>query len=140
MAREEQEQNQQKQIVVLCVDRDGDIGTKAQIKTPVIGRKENLDAAVSLALSDPEEPDANAMFEAVRIYDLLKKEGKPEEIFEIATISGSELGGVGADRKVVAELSELLNFFPATEVILVVDGYSDEAVLPLVQSRIQSLP
>jgi len=136
MAKEEQEQNQQKQIVVLCVDRDGDIGTKAHIKTPVIGRKENLDAAVSLALSDPEEPDANAMFEAVRIYDRLKQEGKPEEIFEIATISGSELGGVGADRKVVAELSELLNFFPATEVILVVDGYSDEAVLPLVQSRI----
>jgi putative membrane protein len=136
MIKEEPADNEQKQIVVLCVDRDGDIGAKADVKTPVIGRKENLDAAVRLALSDPEEPDANAMFEALRIYDLLKKEATPKETFEIATISGSELGGVGADRKIVAELGELLSSFPATEVILVVDGYSDEAVLPLVQSRV----
>ncbi len=136
MVKEEPEDIEQKRIVVLCVDRDGDIGAKAEVKTPVVGRKENLDAAVKLALSDPEEPDANAMFEAVRIYDRLKEENDPKETFEIATISGSELGGVGADRKIVAELGELLSSFPASEVILVVDGYSDEAVLPLVQSRV----
>jgi putative membrane protein len=136
MVKEEPEGIEQKRIVVLCVDRDGDIGAKAEVKTPVVGRKENLDAAVKLALSDPEEPDANAMFEAVRIYDRLKEENDPKETFEIATISGSELGGVGADRKIVAELGELLSSFPASEVILVVDGYSDEAVLPLVQSRV----
>jgi len=136
MVKEEPEDIEQKRIVVLCVDRDGDIGAKAEVKTPVVGRKENLDAAVKLALSDPEEPDANAMFEAIRIYDRLKEEKDPKETFEIATISGSELGGVGADRKIVAELGELLSSFPASEVILVVDGYSDEAVLPLVQSRV----
>jgi putative membrane protein len=43
---------------------------------------------------------------------------------------------VGADRKIVAELSELLSSFSANEVILVTDGYSDEAVLPLVESRV----
>jgi len=91
---------------------------------------------VSLALKDPEEPDANAMFEAVRIFDRLKNEGKPEEVFEIATLSGSELGGISADRKVVAELNDLLGSFSASEVILVTDGYSDEAVLPVVQSRV----
>lgn len=136
MVKAEPEENEQKRIIVLCVDRDGDIGAKAQVKTPVIGRKENLDAAVTLALSDPEEPDANAMFEAVRIYDRLKGEANPKETLEIATIAGSELGGVGADRKIAAELGQLLNSFPASEVILVVDGYSDEAVLPLVQSRV----
>jgi putative membrane protein len=136
MAKEEAEQTEQKRTVVLCVDRDGDLGTKAKVNTPVIGREQNLDAAVTLALSDPEEPDANAMFEAIRIYDRLKGEGNLKETFEIATISGSELGGVGADRKVVAELSGLLKSFPANEVILVVDGYSDEAILPLVQSRV----
>lgn len=118
------------------MDRDGDIGTKTKVKTPVIGRKQNLDAAVTLALSDPEEPDANAMFEAVKIYDRLEGENNPKETFEVATISGSETGGVGADRKVGAELSELLRSYPADEVVLVVDGYSDEAVLPLVQSRV----
>ncbi len=136
MVKAEAEENEQKRIIVLCVDRDGDIGAKAHVKTPVIGRKENLEAAVTLALSDPEEPDANAMFEAVRIYDRLKGEANPKETLEIATIAGSELGGVGADRKIAAELGQLLNSFPASEVILVVDGYSDEAVLPLVQSRV----
>jgi len=130
------EEKEQKRILILCVDRDGDLGKKAEVKTPVIGRGENLDAAVALALRDPEEPDANAMFEAVHIYDRLKNESKPEEVFEIATIAGSELGGVGADRKIVGELNELLGSFAASEVILVTDGYSDQAVLPLVESRV----
>jgi putative membrane protein len=132
----EKDQKEQKRILVLCVDRDGDLEAKAGVKTPLIGRGENLDAAVALALKDPEEPDANAMFEAIRVYDRLKAENNPVETFEIATLSGSELGGVGADRKIVAGLNELLGSFSASEVILVTDGYSDEAVLPLVQSRV----
>ncbi|MEM3153434.1 MAG: DUF373 family protein [Candidatus Bathyarchaeia archaeon] len=131
----EQEQKQ-KRILILCVDRDGDLTTKAEIKTPLIGRDKNLNAAVSLALKDPEEPDANAMFEAIRVYDRLISENNPNEIFEVATVSGSELGSVSADRKIVAELSEVLKSFPANEVILVTDGYSDEAVLPLIESRV----
>ncbi|NWG11093.1 DUF373 family protein [Candidatus Bathyarchaeota archaeon] len=137
MSTEGTEEKQQKRILILCVDRDGDLGTKAEIKTPLVGKDANLNAAVALALRDPEEPDANAMFEAIRIYDRLQNEAKPEEIFEIATISGTELGGVGADRKVASELSELMSSFPANEVVLVTDGYSDEAVLPLVESRVK---
>jgi putative membrane protein len=139
MAKEQEQQKVQKQILILCVDRDGDLDAKAAVKTPIIGRRDNLDAAVTLALKDPEEPDANAMFEAVRTYDRLKEGSKPEEVYEIATISGLEPVGVEADRKIVAELNELLAFFPATEVILVVDGFSDEAVLPLIQSRVPVL-
>lgn len=131
-----EEKKDQKRLLVLCVDRDGDLGIKTEVKTPVVGKEENLNAAVALALKDPEEPDANAMFEAVRIYDRLQNESGPEEVFEVATISGSELGGVGADRKIVAELGGLLDSFPASEVILVTDGYSDEAVLPLIESRV----
>jgi putative membrane protein len=136
MAKEEPSEKKQKRIFILCVDRDDDLGEKAGVKTPIVGREENLNAAVALALRDPEEPDANAIFEAVRIYDHLLGEGKSEEVFKIATISGSELGWVEADRKIVAELNELLGSFPANEVILVTDGYSDEAVLPLVESRV----
>ncbi len=132
----ETEQQIKNHILILCVDRDGDLETKAGIKTPLLGRTANLDAAVSLALRDPEEPDANAMFEAVRLYDRLQSEKQPEENFEVATISGTELGGVGADRKLVAELGKLLGSFSANEIILVTDGYSDEAVLPLVESRV----
>ena len=89
-------------MLVLCVDRDDDLGMKAGINTPVIGRKENVNAAASLALRDPEEADANAMFEAVRIFDNLKKNIKGHEEHEVATIAGSDLGGVEADRQLVA--------------------------------------
>ncbi len=126
----------QKRILILCVDRDGDIETKAGIKTPLMGRTANMEGAVSLVMHDPEEPDANAMFEAIRVYDRLQNEKQPDESFEVATISGSELGGVSADRKLVAELNSVLASFNASEVILVSDGYSDEAILPLVESRV----
>jgi putative membrane protein len=136
MTEKETEQQTEKRILILCVDRDADLEVKAGIKTPLLGRNTNLDAAVCLALRDPEEADANAMFEAIRLHDRLQTEKQPEEIFEVATISGSELGGVSADRKLVAELGNLLRSFSANEVILVTDGYSDEAVLPLVESRV----
>jgi len=128
--------NKEEKLLILCVDRDGDINNLTAVKTPTVGRKENLEAAVSLALADPEEADANAMFEAVRVYDQLKRQGQPHENFEIATISGSQLLGVDADRKLVRELNNVLEKFPANSVILVSDGYSDEAVLPLVESRV----
>ena len=127
---------EEKRILILCVDRDDDLGKKAGVKTPVLGREENLNAAIALALRDPEEPDANAMFEGVRVYDRLHGERKSDEIFQIATITGSEFGGISADRKLVAQLNEVLKKFSANEVILVTDGYSDEAVLPLIESRV----
>ncbi|MBK5134038.1 DUF373 family protein [Candidatus Bathyarchaeota archaeon] len=134
--KDKDEQNVEKRILILCVDRDGDLETKAEIETPLIGRKSNLDSAVSLALHDPEEPDANAMFEAIRLYDRLQNEKQPDETLEVATISGLQHGGVRADRKLVSELNSLLKTFHASEVILVSDGYSDEAILPLVESRV----
>jgi putative membrane protein len=135
MVKQETRQTQ-KRILILCVDRDGDLEVKAAVKTPLLGRPANLDGAVALALKDPEEPDANAMFEAIRLYDRLQDEKQPDEIFEVATISGNDLGGVSADRKLVSELNSLLASFAANEIILVTDGYSDEAVLPLVESRV----
>lgn len=123
--------------LVLCVDRDDDLGVKGKIETPVLGRKNNINAAVSLALRDPEEPDANAIFEAVRIFDRLmetiEREGGE---CQVASIAGSELGGIGADKKLVSEFNDVLKAFPATDIVLVVDGFTDEAILPLIQSRV----
>ena len=136
MAKRELQPQTQKRILVLCVDRDGDLENKAAVKTPLLGRTQNLDGAVALALKDPEEPDANAMFEAIRLYDRLHDEKQPDEIFEVATISGTDLGSVNADRKLVRELNSLQEAFNPSEVILVSDGFSDEAVLPLIESRV----
>jgi putative membrane protein len=127
--------DKEERLLVLCVDRDGDIGAKTEEKTPILGRENNLRAAVSLALNDPEEPDANAMFEALRLHDQLKKQGQSQEKTEVATISGLQILGVEADRKLVRELTTVLEAFPASNVILVTDGYADEVVLPLVESR-----
>lgn len=123
-------------LLVLCVDRDDDIGRKTGIKTPIIGKEENLKSALKLILADPEEADANAMFEAIRVYETLKKDKKSHDQYEIATIAGSELGGITADRKLVSELGEILKKFPADSLILVTDGFSDEDIMPLVQTRV----
>jgi putative membrane protein len=121
--------------LILCIDVDDDIGKKADVETPVLSRNSNLEAATKLAISDPEEADANAMFGAVKLYDRLM-ESYPDEVYQVATISGSSKGGIDADRKVVHELESVLESFEATSVILVTDGYADESVVPLIQSRV----
>jgi len=41
--------------MVLCVDRDDDLGRKARLQGPIIGREENLKAATQLGLVDAED-------------------------------------------------------------------------------------
>jgi hypothetical protein len=94
MTEKETGEQTEKRILILCVDRDGDLGTKAGIKTPLVGRTVNLDAAVSLALKDPEEPDANAMFEAVSLYDRLQRQRSHLGHGRLHRRSGLALGGV----------------------------------------------
>jgi len=121
--------------LILCIDRDDDIGQKAQIETPILSREENLRAATELALADPEEADANAMFGAVKLYDKLSKSGSGSS-YQVATIAGSKMGGIEADQQIVRELEGVLKSYPATGVIIVTDGYSDESIVPIVQSRV----
>lgn len=121
--------------LILCIDGDNDIGIKGKVETPIVGREENLKSATALAVADPEEADANAMFGAVKLYDRLLSQ-YPNESFEVATIAGSGMGGVEADRKMVKELGIVLKSYPADGVILVTDGFSDEELVPIIQSRI----
>ncbi|MEM2587752.1 MAG: DUF373 family protein [Candidatus Bathyarchaeia archaeon] len=123
-------------ILIVCVDRDNDVGRKAGVKTPIIGKEENIDAALKLLLADPEEADANAMFEAVRICNNLERDISDGIICQVATIAGSELGGIASDRKLISELNEVLKKFNPSSLILVTDGFSDEDIIPLIQSRI----
>jgi len=129
---------QKKRTLVLCVDRDNDIGVKTGIKTPIIGRELNLEVASKLALTDPEESDANAIFGTLKTFDSLTTESENDE-YEIATIAGSEFGGIKADKQLSNELINVLTRFPANSVIIVTDGFSDEEVLPIIQSHIKIL-
>ncbi len=130
------EERKLERILVLCVDRDNDIGRKTKTATPIVGRKDNMESAIKLIMADPEEADANTMFEAIRLYDNLQNDQTSNDVYEIATIAGSEIGGVSADKKLVSELAEVLKRFHANGLILVTDGYADKDIMPLVQTRV----
>ncbi|WOF15968.1 DUF373 family protein [Methanoplanus sp. FWC-SCC4] len=117
--------------LILCVDRDDDIGFKAGIKEPAFGRKECLDTANKLALADPEDSDLNAIFQGIKTYDELK--AKEEEVF-VAVIGGSHTNMIEGDRRISYELGKMIWEHEITECILVTDGAEDEFILPIIQS------
>ncbi|MFH1285085.1 MAG: DUF373 family protein [Candidatus Micrarchaeota archaeon] len=122
-----------KRILVICVDRDDDLSAKAGISGPVIGREANINAATKLVMADPEEPDANTIFEAVKIYDSISVENTAQ----VATFTGNARLGYSADKEVSKQLERVLQEFPAESCIFVSDGASDDEVLPLIQSRVR---
>ncbi len=117
-------------LLVLCVDRDDDVGTKAMVKTPVVGREECAKIASSLAIADPEEADANAIFAAIKLHDDIMRKGY---VSEVAVVAGSFEGGVEADQKLRRELLQIKDIYNADGVILVTDGAEDKEVLPILQ-------
>ena len=123
----------QGRTLVLSVDRDDDIGWKAQIESPCIGRVACLKAANTLALADPEDSDVNAIFSAVKIYDELTAKG---EDTAIAVIAGNHLHMIEGDRRIAASLEKVVDETKATNCILVTDGAEDEYVIPIIQSKI----
>ena len=124
----------EERLLVLAVDVDNDLYRKTGITGPVIGRVQNLNAATQLSLADPEETDANTMFQAVKLYDELKKEGYT---VNVATITGSEKEGYIADREVARQLELVLDQYKADACIFVTDGASDNRVLPIIESRVK---
>jgi putative membrane protein len=119
--------------LVLSVDRDDDIGWKAKVESPAIGRAACLKAANTLALADPEDSDVNAIFSAVKIYDELTEKG---EETAIAVIAGNHLHMIEGDRRIAASLEQVIKETQATNCILVTDGAEDEYVIPIIQSKI----
>lgn len=122
--------------LIICVDRDNDIGEKAGLDTPIIGKEALLSAATKLALADPEESDINAIFETVRIYDQLSSSEEDVEA-EVVLITGDKSVGVESDRRIGQRLDDVLSKFRAKSAILVSDGAEDEWIIPLIQSRVK---
>lgn len=117
-------------ILVLCTDRDDDLGTKAKMRSPIQGRENVITAAVKLALADPEEADANAIFAAVRRYDELVSEGVE---CDVAVVCGAMNRGLEADRKLRREVESIVNNGKFTGIVFVSDGGEDEFVIPILQ-------
>jgi putative membrane protein len=118
-------------FLVLCVDRDDDLGVKAKVESPVVGRDPVLSAATKLALADPEEADANAIFAAVGKYDELSRAKTP---CEVAVVCGDSKRGFEADRRLGKQVASVLSGSTYAGVVLVSDGGDDEQVIPIIQS------
>jgi hypothetical protein len=123
-------------ILFLCVDRDDDLGAKAGVPSPVVGRRKNLEAALALGLADPEDSDTNAILAAVHLYDreLQTAQAVGDQV-EVATITGHRSMGLKGDRKLAAELDEVLAATRPDQVVLVSDGAEDERIMPILTSR-----
>lgn len=118
-------------LLVICVDRDNDVGEKAGIVTPVIGRDSCIEAAQRLALEDPEDADSNSIFAAIKTYEDLISKGYQ---VEVVTIAGVKNRGVQADEKILVEAKKVLEKFSANGAVIVSDGEDDESVIPVIQN------
>jgi putative membrane protein len=120
-------------ILVLCIDRDDDIGSKGGIETPIVGRDACINAGTRLALEDPEDADSNAIFGAVKTYEELVSKGYAAEV---AVVAGKFNRGVEADEKISLEVKSILEKYQADGAVIVSDGEDDETILPVIQSRV----
>ena len=121
-------------VLILCIDRDDDLGRKAKVQSPVIGREANIDAAVRLATADPEDSDANTIFGGIKVFDELVARGQSAEVI---SLTGDAKVGLASDEKLAAQLEKLIARFQPEGVIVVSDGAEDEAILPIIQSRVK---
>lgn len=125
-----------KKVLVLSVDRDNDLGRKAGIEGPILGRENVLDAAVKLGLADPSDSDMNVLFRAIKVRD--EWEPRSQKI-EVAAVTGDERVGVASDVKIGDQLSSILEKFKADGVVLVTDGREDEHIEPVIRSKTEIL-
>ena len=123
--------------LVLTVDRDNDLGVKAAIRGPVIGRKPTITAAIKLGIADPEESDTNAILGALHHYDRLIENIDPNDEAEVAILTGDVRVGPRSDRAIASQLDEVIKEFQPDVAILVTDGADDEASMPIITSRIR---
>lgn len=120
--------------LIICIDRDNDLGEKAKVASPIIGRAANIDAAVRLAAADPEDSDINTIFGGINVYDELI--AKKNDV-EIVSIAGDKKVGIHADRLIADQLDMIISQLKPQNAILVSDGAEDESVLPIIQSRLK---
>ena len=123
--------------LVLTVDRDNDLGVKAAIRGPVLGRKPTITAAIKLGIADPEESDTNAILGALHHYDRLIENVDSNDEVEVAILTGDVRVGPRSDRAIASQLDEVIKEFQPDVAILVTDGADDEASMPIITSRIR---
>ena len=121
-------------LLVVCIDLDDDVGRKTGRSTPIVGREAVEQAAVALAIEDPEDSDVNVLFQGLQIYD-----STFDEACEIAVVTGNAAVDVTANRKLGNELDAVLAGLSTADpvtALVVTDGAQDESVIPVIRSRV----
>jgi putative membrane protein len=121
-------------VLIICVDRDDDVGRKAGIETPIVGREDIENTATKLGIADPEDSDLNALFAGMRLYDETVNDG---EDCEIAVVTGSRDTHRNRDQAVAKQLDAVLEEVDAESAIVVTDGAEDESIMPVIESRLR---
>ncbi|WP_266076005.1 DUF373 family protein [Haladaptatus caseinilyticus] len=120
--------------LVVCVDRNNDIGRKTGLKMPVAGWEAVRSLVTDVGLADPEDSSVNCLLEALRVARDLRDS---DEETTVAVISGTAETRVGADRAVAAQMDELVAEHEADSAIIVIDSAEDERLVPIVESRVR---
>ncbi len=120
--------------LVVCVDRNNDIGRKTGLEMPVAGWEAVRSLVTDVGLADPEDSSVNCLLEALRVARDLR-DGDEETI--VAVISGTAETRVGADRAVAAQMDEIVGQHDPDSAIIVIDSAEDERLVPIVESRVR---
>lgn len=120
-------------IIIICIDRDDDIGIKGGLETPIIGKELCIEAGTSLAIKDPEDSDCNAIFGAIKSYEEFKTKGHD---VEVTLVAGRFNRGIEGDAKIALEIDTVLGKYNADGAVVVSDGEDDETVIPIIQGKI----
>ena len=83
-------------IIIICIDRDDDIGIKGGLETPRIGKELCIEAGTSLAIKDREDSDCNAIFGAIKSYEEFRTKGHD---VEVTLVAGRFNRGIEGDEK-----------------------------------------
>ena len=120
--------------LVVCVDRDDDIGRKTGIRTPVAGWEVVQSLVTEMGLADPEDSSVNCLLEALKVTRDLRDD---DEDATVAVISGAADTRVGADRAVASQMDALIGEYDPDSAIIVIDSAQDERLVPIVESRVR---
>ncbi|WP_231184320.1 DUF373 family protein [Haladaptatus sp. DYF46] len=120
--------------LVVCVDRNDDIGRKTGLQMPVAGWEAVQALVTDVGLADPEDSSVNCLLEALRVARDLRD---GDETSIVAVISGTGDTRVGADRAVAAQMDELMETYDPDSTIIVIDSAEDERLVPILESRVR---
>ncbi|WP_128477602.1 DUF373 family protein [Halorussus pelagicus] len=119
--------------LVVCVDRDDDIGTKTGLETPVAGWEAVRSLVTEVGLADPEDASVNCLLESLRVARDLRD---GDEEVTVAVISGAAETMVGRDRAVADQMDDLISEYDPDSAVVVIDSAQDERLVPIIESRV----